>query len=224
MGYAMLVHGGHTFTDTFLATLRYCIDAAAYVSVPVVAVLLIARPNARTIFNIAWPADRQRKLVAVAFWTTLLLPILPALVWRIDINAVWTMSAWTLLPVLLLSPQAVHVTRPSVRRVVRAAILLPLIMVPAAPFIALGNFKWNRLPEQQTRPLAEKVELAWQAATTKPLRFVGGNADLAYGVVTYAHCRACLPASRDELNQAALYLCVPLMTAIASQNPAALLA
>jgi hypothetical protein len=41
----------------------------------------------------------------------------------------------------------------------------------------------------QIRMLAEKVEAAWHSVTPKALRYVGGNTNLAYGVVTYAHDR-----------------------------------
>ena len=63
-------------------------------------------------------------------------------------------------------------------------------MVIVAPAVALVAFKRGLSPElTQTRMLADQVQLAWGAMTREPLRYVGGNADLAYGVVTYAHDR-----------------------------------
>lgn len=187
MEYAMLVHGGHGFAAALWAALRYGADAIAYVSLPIAAVLLIVRPNVTTLLDIAWPADRDRRLVAVALGTTLWSPILAALLWRIEINAIWTMSCWTLLPVLLLSSSSVRIPRAPIRWIVGSAVAVPLIALAAAPGVALATAKWQLLrPEvTQTRMLAAKVETAWRAVTERPLSYVGGNADLAYGVVTY---------------------------------------
>lgn len=190
--YAMLVHGGHSFADALWAALRYYVDAMTYASVPLAIVLLITRPSVSTILEIAWPADHDRRLVAVAFGaTTIWLPIMAALFWHVDVNAVWTMSSWTLLPVVLLSSQSVRMPRNAVRWVVGSAVALPLILLPAAPGVALATAEWgNLLPERtQIRMLAEKVEAAWHAVTPKALSYVGGDTNLAYGVVTYAHDR-----------------------------------
>ena len=63
-------------------------------------------------------------------------------------------------------------------------------MLIVAPAVALVAFKRGLSPElTQTRMVADQVQLAWRAVTSEPLRYVGGNADLAYGVVTYAHDR-----------------------------------
>ena len=188
--YAVSVHGGQSYADAIWAALRYCADAAAYVAVPSAIVLLIARPIATTLLEMVWPADPDRRLVAVAFWTALWAPIAPAVLWGIGINAIWTMASWTLLPVLLLSSHSVRISRVPVRRVVACAILLPGAMLIVAPAVALVAFKRGLSPElTQTRMLADQVQRAWRAVTPEPLRYVGGSADLAYGVVTYAHDR-----------------------------------
>jgi dolichyl-phosphate-mannose-protein mannosyltransferase len=190
MEYAISVHGGQPYADAISTSLRYCADALAYISVPIVVVLLIARPKAATLLEMVWPADLDRRLVAVAFWTALWIPTVPAVLWGIGINAIWTMASWTLLPVLLLSSHSVRIARASVRWVVASAILLPCAMLIVAPAVALVAFKRGLPPElTQTRMLADQVQLAWRAMTPEPLRYVGGNANLAYGVVTYVHDR-----------------------------------
>jgi hypothetical protein len=131
-------------------------------------------------------------MVAVAFGaTTIWLPIMAALFWHVEVNAVWTMSSWTLLPVVLLSSQSVRMPRNAVRWVVASAVALPLILLPAAPGVALATAEWGNLVPARTqiRMLAEKVEAAWHAVTPKALSYVGGNTNLAYGVVAYAHDR-----------------------------------
>lgn len=183
----MSVHGGHSFADVLLVVLRYCVDTIAYALVPIAIVVLITRPRASTLLEMVWPADPDRRLVALALAATLSLPILPALLWGIGINAIWTMSSWTLLPVLLLSPHSVRMSRAPIRWIIGSAILLPLAMLPLAPAVAFVAFKRGLRPQiTQTRMLAEHVEAAWRAMTTEPLRYVSGNADFAYGVATYA--------------------------------------
>ena len=56
-----------------------------------------------------WPSDREVRLVAAAFWGPLLLPVVGTLALGTAPTALWSMPAWTLLPVLMLSPQAVKV-------------------------------------------------------------------------------------------------------------------
>jgi hypothetical protein len=186
--YAMLVHGGRSVGAAAWADVRYVIDSIAYVAAPVALVLLLVRPSLETLSDMAWPTDCDRRLVAVAFWATLLLPTLPALLWGVEIHGIWSMSSWTLLPVMLLSPQSVQIPRPIVRWAVAAAVVFPLIMLAAAPGVALVLHERGIPPEQaHVRMLAEQVENAWQGATTKPLRYVGG--DLADGVLTYVHSR-----------------------------------
>jgi hypothetical protein len=232
--YAMSVHGGHSFADTVWTAMRYCADAIAYVAVPITVVLLIARPRASALLEMAWPADPDRRLVAVAFWTTLWMPILPALLWGIRINGLWTMSSWTLLPVLLLSSHSVRMSREPVRWIVGSAIVLPLTMLPVAPAAALGAFK-RGLPPQltQTKMLTEQVQVMWHSVTSEALRYVGGDTDLAYGVVTYSrdHPKALpglLERPRAQLRRRGVALicketdagCTMQSSKVASLNPA----
>jgi hypothetical protein len=234
IGYAMLVHGNHTFVDALWAALRYCLDSMAYVIVPIAAVLLIARPNWQTVADTFWPADRERRLVAVAFGVTLWSPVLAGLVWGVEINAIWTMSSWILFPVLVLSSPRLRVDRPSVRVVAGCAVLLPIVMLAAAPAAALVHFKLGLPPEiTHTKMLAKKVETAWRTVTAKPLAYVGGDGDLAYGVATYSQDRPqALPGLPEKLpaqlkKNGAVFVCtaddVPCIRRsrrIASGNPA----
>ena len=230
--YAMLLHGGHSAGDAVWADLRYIVDSTAYVLAPIAIALLLAQANLKTVADMAWPADDDRRLVAVAFWTTLLLPTLPALLWGVEIHGIWSMSSWTLLPVLLLSSPAVQIPRPYLRWLVGCAVAFPLVMLTAAPGIAL-YFHEQGIPAEQTqsRMLGRQVEMAWHKATPKPLRYVGG--DLAYGVMTYVRSR---PELLPELQQwqakrvteygvalvcfAEQSACIAAATDIASHNPA----
>lgn len=190
VAYALSVHGGHSPSEAALDALRYCIDAIAFIWVPVAFLVLAVRPKARTILEMMWPTNPDRRFVVVVFAVTLLMPIVPALLWGIDIDAIWTMSAWTLLPVVLLSSRSVRLSQQSVRSVVGIAVLLPWVMLPLAPAVALIVFTRGLPPKlTQTRMLAERVEAAWHSLTPEPLRYVAGNTDLAYGIAAYAEDR-----------------------------------
>jgi hypothetical protein len=185
--YALYVHGDKPFTGTLIATLGYLAGSVAYVAIPVVVVLIASRPSRKNIADMIWPADADRRLVAVAFWGPLLLPALAALVSGTEITSLWSMSAWTLLPVLLLSPPAITVTEIDTRRILMAAVLLPLVMLIVSPAIAI-NVQRNGPPPAtaQADLLAGEVERLWHQTMPMPLRFVGGDGGLADGIISYA--------------------------------------
>ena len=152
-----------------------------------IVVLAAARPGRATLADMLWPGDTERRLVAAAFWAPLLLPAVGALASGTEITSLWSMSAWTLLPVLLLSPPAVTLRDVDTRRILAACVALPLIMLIAAPAIAIMVQRSGPAPEAaQAQLLANQVERAWHEATPQPLRFVGGAGDLADGVISYA--------------------------------------
>jgi hypothetical protein len=83
----------------------------------------------------------------------------------------------------------VQISRQSIQWIVGVAVVLPVVMLVAAPAVALFTHERGVLPERaHVRMLAEQVENAWHDATPKPLRYVGGvGGDLADGVLTYAY-------------------------------------
>lgn len=185
--YAVYVHGAKTFSDTAVAALGYLAGSVGYVAIPVLIVLAITRPNRATIADMAWPAGTDRRLAAAAFWGPLLLPAFGALAGGIELTSLWSMSAWTLLPVLLLSPPALTMKEIDTCRILAGAVLLPLVMLMASPVIAI-IVQRNGPPPATARAglLADEVERLWREATPQPLRFVGGDAGLANGVISYA--------------------------------------
>jgi hypothetical protein len=185
--YALYVHGDKPFADTVTGALGYLAGSVGYVAVPVIIVLIAARPGRKTLTDMIWPAESDCRLAAAAFWGPLLLPVIGALVSGTEINSLWSMSAWTLLPVLLLSPPAVAVTEITTCRILVAAAVLPVAMLIASPVIAI-NVQRNGPPplSAQADLLAGEVERLWYQTTPLPLRFVGGDGGLANGVISYA--------------------------------------
>jgi 4-amino-4-deoxy-L-arabinose transferase-like glycosyltransferase len=185
--YAVYVHGAKAFSDTVIAALGYLAGSVGYAAIPVIIVLVVTRPSRATIVDMAWPAGADRRLAAAAFWAPLLLPAAGALLSGIELTSLWSMSAWTLLPVLLLSPPAVIVKENDTRRILAGAVLLPLVMLIASPVIAIIALRNGPSPATaQAGLLAEEVERLWLETTLQPLRFVSGDAGLANGVISYA--------------------------------------
>ena len=182
--YAVTVHGEKPLGDILRGVLGYLAGSAGYVVIPVMIVLAAARPSRATIADMLWPAERERRLAAAAFWAPLLLPVLGALASGTELTSLWSMPAWTLLPVLLLSSPAVTFAALDTRRILAAAVAIPLLMAIASPVIAQRN--GPSPAAAQAHLLAIEVEREWRALTAQPLRFVGGDADLAYGVASYA--------------------------------------
>lgn len=213
--YAMYIHGTKSFADVAVGALGYLAGALGYVAVPVVIVagLLILRasprkwgssandsdaansaPDSRSrgntwsiVMDIVWPGGPDRRLAAAAFWAPLLLPAVGALASDVEITSLWSMSAWTLLPVLLLSSPAVTLRALDTRRLLAAAVAIPMTMLIAAPTIAIIAQRSGPPPASaQAALLASEVERLWYQTTPLPLRYVGGTGDLADGVATYA--------------------------------------
>ncbi len=133
--YAMYVHGEKSFGSTIVSVLGYLAGSAGYVAIPVMIALAAGRPSRATLADMVWPADPDRRLAAAAFWGPLLLPVAGALASGTDITSLWSMSAWTLLPVLLLSPPAMTISAVDTRRLLAFAVALPLVMAIVSPAI-----------------------------------------------------------------------------------------
>jgi 4-amino-4-deoxy-L-arabinose transferase-like glycosyltransferase len=186
--YAMDIHGARTVLASVTAALGYLAGGAAYVAAPLALMLVMIRPSRAAWRDILFPATPQRRLAALAFWGPLLLPAIVAPLAGVEVVSLWTLSCWSLLPVVLLSSPLVVVTREAAVRIVAIAMALPLLMVLLAPGIAIAIHQMGivKPAAAHSRLLAQAVEQAWHEATERPLRLVGGEADLAYGVAFYA--------------------------------------
>ena len=109
--YAVVVHGASSLVSTLGAVGGYLAGSVGYVAIPLIIVYFAARPVGATVRDMAWPAQPQRRLAALAFWAVLLTPALVAPFTGVRLTSLWTMSAWTLLPVMLLSSPQVTISR-----------------------------------------------------------------------------------------------------------------
>jgi hypothetical protein len=123
--------------------------------------------------------------VVVAFLAPLLLPVGAALASNIDLTSLWSMSAWTLLPIVLLSPPNVKISLLSFHRLVAVAFAEPLVMLFAAPAVAIAIFWFGgKANSDDGRLLAAETERRWHELTPQPLKYVG--CDAAFAVIAYA--------------------------------------
>lgn len=186
--YAMYIHGAKPLSATAYGALGYFAGSIGYVAIPVLAVLIAARPPRATLVDMVWPQDDKRRMAALAFWLPFLLPAIGAIASGTEITSLWSMPAWTLLPVLLLSSPEVQTRAIDTQRVLLAAIAVPLVMLLASPGIAVMVHRNGPPPAAaQGKLLADQVERIWMQQALQPLRFVGGDPDIAYSVVAYAY-------------------------------------
>jgi hypothetical protein len=177
--------------------LRYVGGIVGYIAVPVVAALVAARPGIAGIADSLWPSSSDRRFVVVAFWVPLLLPAVVALAAGARIVALWTMPAMTLLPVVLLSSSSIVISRRTLVRLLAVAVALPVAATLAAPAVAIAIHRAGvNVPATHYRQLAGAIEQAWRAASDRPLRLVGSDADTVNGVAPYLADR---PSTLDVL-------------------------
>ena len=78
------------------------------------------------------------------------------------------------------------VSRAAVVRVLALAAVVPVVAVLIAPGIALIIHREGSAGiSGYSQPLAAVVERTWRDATPQPLRFIGGDGELAYGTAFY---------------------------------------
>jgi len=183
--YAVTAHQS-TLASAALSGLGFLLGVAGYFAPAVVLSALMTRPGATAITDTLWPHDPTRRFALIAFVAPLVLPALAAMLFRVEIVSLWAMCTMTLLPVVLLSSPFVTVTRRATAGLLAAAILFPVLMVLAAPFIAVWIHR-EGVPNYAThyRLLAQAIERIWQANVNAPLRYVGSYTNIINGVSFY---------------------------------------
>jgi len=183
--YAVVAHQS-TLASSALSGLGFLLGVAAYVAAPIVIALLLTRPSMAAIGDSIWPRTPERRLVLIAFLAPLILPALATVLMKVEIVSLWAMSAMTLLPVVLLSSPLVALPRRATVWLLAAAIVFPLLMVAASPFIAVWIHR-EGVPNYAThyRLLAEAIDKTWRETTNVPLRYVGSYTNIVNGVVFY---------------------------------------
>ena len=188
--YALGVHGDISLSAAALNAIKYLVGCLLYVALPVVMTLAMAdaRPP---VADMALPNELGRRLVALSFWIPFLTPVAIAMVAKFELVALWSMPAWTLLPVMLLSSPALVIKRRNARNILGFAITVPIVCVLVSPTVAIVIHRAEKTEPiaRHARLLTLRVEEAWAALNTAPLRFIDGIPEVAYEVASYAHDR-----------------------------------
>jgi 4-amino-4-deoxy-L-arabinose transferase-like glycosyltransferase len=184
--YARTAHVAKPPGEVALSALGYVGGSLAYIALPLIAFAIAARPTAGALREIAWPDEDDRRVAAAAFWAPFLLPVLGALIGGTEITSLWSMSAWALLPVLLLSSPRIALRVADIERVLALALIVPFVMTALSPAIAHFTADNVRPAQAQQALLAAQIEHEWHSIALQPLRYVDGDTDTAYGVVATA--------------------------------------
>jgi 4-amino-4-deoxy-L-arabinose transferase-like glycosyltransferase len=183
--YAMFVNGKVSGLSALVGALGYLLGSLAYICVPLVMVFMSARPARDALEDSAWPAEPERRLAAAAFWATLILPALIAPAPGIRLTSLWSMPAWTLLPIMLLGSPRVAVPRSDAVRMVAVALAFPLLMVALSPAIGVVIHRTVSAADAHSSLLAELVERLWRETTNRPLKLFSSMEVLVDGVPFY---------------------------------------
>lgn len=186
--YALARHTSHSITASATHVFGYLLGCVGYAALPTLLILALARPSRKAIIDIIRPKNADRQLILIIFLGPLLLPIIPGLFADLSLTSLWSMSAWTLLPIVLLSSSEVHLMPMEVRRIIALALAASVAMLITAPLVAIGRQAVGVSPEEaDAHMLAIETENIWHQNTTLPLRFVG--CDAADEVIAYAQDR-----------------------------------
>jgi len=174
------------FPSVLASVLRYLTSSIGYVAVPALLWLIATRPSSAALLDGLWPSTSDRRLVAVAFWAPLLLPVAAALALGSLIHPLWAMPNMTLLSIVLLSSPLIVISRGAVVRLLAVAIALPIVATLAAPIVAVAIHLIG-VPTHagHYRLLGGAIERAWRASSDRPLRFVGSDGQISNGVISY---------------------------------------
>jgi hypothetical protein len=170
-----------------VGSLYFLLSVIGYIAVPMALAAFASAPSLAAIKDTLRPAAggaaaATRRTILIAFAAPLILPALVAMVARADLDPLWSMSAMTLLPVVLLGSPLVVVRRTAAAAILALAMIVPLVLLAASPVIALVIHRQGVSNyASDYRLIAQALEQAWQAQSDKPLRIVGGNRPVVDG-------------------------------------------
>jgi len=183
--YAVVAHQS-TLASSALSGLGFLLGVAGYIAPAVVLSAAATRPSRAAISDTVWPYGPARRFALIAFVAPLVLPALAAMLFKVEIVSLWAMCAMTLLPVVLLSSPLVTITRQAATWLLAASIVFPVVMVLAAPFVAVWIHR-EGVPNYAThyRLLAQAIDRIWHANVNAPLRYIGSYTNIINGVSFY---------------------------------------
>ncbi len=169
----------HAATGSFI----FLLSVLGYIAAPIIFAGVATQPSGAAVKDTIWPKEPARRTILIAFAAPLLLAALVAIPSRADLDPLWSMSAMSLLPVVLLASPLIRINRTVAIYMFGFAVLFPLLMVAASPVIAVVIHRQGGLSNYAAdyRLIAQAVEQAWRGTTDKPLRILGGNRPVVDG-------------------------------------------
>jgi 4-amino-4-deoxy-L-arabinose transferase-like glycosyltransferase len=187
--YAAAMHVAATLGQILGKLLNYS-GGLLYLTGAVVALALASRPTAAAWRDMLWPRDADRRFMAVIQWVAFLAPVAVALAMRVQLDSLWTVCFWSMLPALLLSSAKIAITRRAAAAILTAAFVAPCVAIAAAPAASLLILRQGGNRSQSYYSLvAHEVDRLWPGVSSKPLRFVAGTQGLAWGCTFYCRDR-----------------------------------
>jgi len=185
--YAMAVHGGETLAYVLYKDFVYLIEGVAYVGVLLAIYWIAVRPDKATLRETFWPADPDGQMLVVLLAVPLILPAIVAPFISAVLTPLWTMSAWFLLPIILLRPAAAKLTRVSAIRITALIVAITIGALAAAPWLAWRyHVESGSNDREYYRAVAAQISDAWHMANARPLQIVMGAYDLVAAVTFYS--------------------------------------
>jgi dolichyl-phosphate-mannose-protein mannosyltransferase len=184
---AIALHASASLAQVLWKDAVYMVEAVAYAAAPVAVYWLAVRPDRPTLRETLWPADPDGRMLVILLAVPLVLPAIVAPFIGVALTPVWTMSAWFLLPVVLLRPQVAKPTRIAAIRITALVAGTTLCALIAAPWLAwrthLAGTKEGR---EYYRQISAQVTDAWRLATAMPLKIVMGDPNLGAAATFYS--------------------------------------
>jgi 4-amino-4-deoxy-L-arabinose transferase-like glycosyltransferase len=187
--YATESHADKSLVPALEASVNY-LSGVLYLAGALAALQLAASPSVAAWRDMLWPARSDRRFMAVILWSSLLSPLIVAVLFDVRLNALWTMPCWSMLPALLLSAPGIKVTRRAAGAVVAAAYAVPCIALAASPLVALMILSQGVDNVAAYHALlAGEVDRRWPQVSRQPLHYVAGPEGLAWGCTFYCRDR-----------------------------------
>jgi 4-amino-4-deoxy-L-arabinose transferase-like glycosyltransferase len=185
--YALSAHSADTWWRVVTSLIGYLTGALGYVALPIGAYVLATRPNRAAWHDALWPSDPRRRMLLVLLAAPLLLPIVTAPIAQVQVTSLWTMSAWFLLPIVLLAPSTISLPREAAVNIGIAVLAITVVSLAAAPALAWTYHLYGTKEGRSFYRLASaEITRLWRGEMGTRLSIVTGDQDFSAAAAFYS--------------------------------------
>lgn len=156
------------------STTEYSLGTLGYSIVTLATYAVLVRPSPPAIRDSMMPSDNERRTAAVIFWIPLLLPLLIAILSKVNLLSVWNTGSLALLPVVLLSSPLVSVSRVVAARIIGFSTIVSVVALLVSPLVAASKVSGIENNANYVSEAVKAIEGEWRATTDRPLEILGG--------------------------------------------------